>query len=178
MRASGATALRSPQHTGQRDARGPSLLPERPSLRTRKRWRWPRSRPRHIWPRSHRFCGRRPAARPHWGSARSAVDETRRLGPGTRGLPGRLSPFGELLAFLILEGLAQDQNPVNGGPDAQATEREQLQECRSNLPDVEAVRAKDAEYEAEQKGGQNPTCLLYTSPSPRDGLLSRMPSSA
>ena len=25
--------------------------------------------------------------------------------------------------------------------------------------------------------GQNP-CLLYTSPSPRDGLLSRMPSSA
>src|SRR5665647_3947268 len=25
---------------------------------------------------------------------------------------------------------------------------------------------------------QNITCLLYTSPSPRDGLLSRMPSSA
>ena len=26
--------------------------------------------------------------------------------------------------------------------------------------------------------GLNGTCLLYTSPSPRDGLLSRMPSSA
>ena len=26
--------------------------------------------------------------------------------------------------------------------------------------------------------GNIPTCLLYTSPSPRDGLLSRMPSSA
>ena len=26
--------------------------------------------------------------------------------------------------------------------------------------------------------GQARTCLLYTSPSPRDGLLSRMPSSA
>ena len=25
---------------------------------------------------------------------------------------------------------------------------------------------------------QNSNCLLYTSPSPRDGLLSRMPSSA
>ena len=25
---------------------------------------------------------------------------------------------------------------------------------------------------------QSKTCLLYTSPSPRDGLLSRMPSSA
>ena len=33
---------------------------------------------------------------------------------------------------------------------------------------------------AEQKGTiQHPkACLLYTSPSPRDGLLSRMPSSA
>ena len=27
-------------------------------------------------------------------------------------------------------------------------------------------------------GGLNYCCLLYTSPSPRDGLLSRMPSSA
>ena len=27
-------------------------------------------------------------------------------------------------------------------------------------------------------GVQNATCLLYTSPSPRDGLLSRMPTSA
>ena len=26
--------------------------------------------------------------------------------------------------------------------------------------------------------GDRPSCLLYTSPSPRDGLLSRMPSSA
>src|SRR5665647_2530308 len=29
-----------------------------------------------------------------------------------------------------------------------------------------------------QKGQRNNHCLLYTSPSPRDGLLSRMPSSA
>ena len=28
------------------------------------------------------------------------------------------------------------------------------------------------------KGPMNDPCLLYTSPSPRDGLLSRMPSSA
>ena len=27
-------------------------------------------------------------------------------------------------------------------------------------------------------GGTGTSCLLYTSPSPRDGLLSRMPSSA
>ena len=30
----------------------------------------------------------------------------------------------------------------------------------------------------EGKGVLNNSCLLYTSPSPRDGLLSRMPSSA
>ena len=29
-----------------------------------------------------------------------------------------------------------------------------------------------------KKGGRRYSCLLYTSPSPRDGLLSRMPSSA
>ena len=34
----------------------------------------------------------------------------------------------------------------------------------------------DKNYWAERES--NKTCLLYTSPSPRDGLLSRMPSSA
>ena len=36
------------------------------------------------------------------------------------------------------------------------------------------------EDQAEQAEDATPaeTCLLYTSPSPRDGLLSRMPSSA
>ena len=30
----------------------------------------------------------------------------------------------------------------------------------------------------EEQGGQTDACLLYTSPSPRDATLSRMPSSA
>src|SRR5665647_3837962 len=33
-------------------------------------------------------------------------------------------------------------------------------------------------YTAPPQGGWVDVCLLYTSPSPRDGLLSRMPSSA
>ena len=47
------------------------------------------------------------------------------------------------------------------------------------VPEVEAI-ATDvlAEIEAEGKVEIIPTCLLYTSPSPRDGLLSRMPASA
>ena len=40
--------------------------------------------------------------------------------------------------------------------------------------DIEVVDKAPAQI--EQPGST--TCLLYTSPSPRDGLLSRMPSSA
>ena len=39
----------------------------------------------------------------------------------------------------------------------------------------------EGEYKEDKKTGYGLyfwTCLLYTSPSPRDGLLSRMPSSA
>ena len=42
---------------------------------------------------------------------------------------------------------------------------------------VKCERCGKALTAAEAKGGRY-TCLLYTSPSPRDGLLSRMPSSA
>ena len=41
------------------------------------------------------------------------------------------------------------------------------------LPEKAIKSLSSAEYAATTK-----TCLLYTSPSPRDGLLSRMPSSA
>ena len=41
---------------------------------------------------------------------------------------------------------------------------------------AEARIAKDADFAAAVE--QIRDCLLYTSPSPRDGLLSRMPSSA
>ena len=39
----------------------------------------------------------------------------------------------------------------------------------------EVIRLREIPFEFN---GQNKVCLLYTSPSPRDGLLSRMPSSA
>ena len=37
---------------------------------------------------------------------------------------------------------------------------------------------KDSKHPDKLQFAQCPDCLLYTSPSPRDGLLSRMPSSA
>jgi len=43
-----------------------------------------------------------------------------------------------------------------------------------------AVRVRSLAFlsEPENRGTHYSFCLLYTSPSPRDGLLSRMPSSA
>ena len=49
--------------------------------------------------------------------------------------------------------------------------RDALNTERRNLPMVEIT--EDYRFE-----GPDGDCLLYTSPSPRDGLLSRMPSSA
>ena len=43
----------------------------------------------------------------------------------------------------------------------------------SNIEEVELQAGEQAVSNARDKA-----CLLYTSPSPRDGLLSRMPSSA
>ena len=49
-------------------------------------------------------------------------------------------------------------------------------------PIAEQAQAKTAEmilqYESALLQNETLGCLLYTSPSPRDGLLSRMPSSA
>ena len=40
------------------------------------------------------------------------------------------------------------------------------------------IDSNDSRMDAILNGAWNTICLLYTSPSPRDGLLSRMPSSA
>ena len=41
-----------------------------------------------------------------------------------------------------------------------------------------AAEESSAESTASGNDNKDSSCLLYTSPSPRDGLLSRMPSSA
>ena len=45
--------------------------------------------------------------------------------------------------------------------------------CNANVP----VTLLDLKTEISERA-RDRICLLYTSPSPRDGLLSRMPSSA
>ena len=55
-------------------------------------------------------------------------------------------------------------------------------ERRQTIPILANLRLKIVEGKLEVTATdleiQIKTCLLYTSPSPRDGLLSRMPSSA
>ena len=46
--------------------------------------------------------------------------------------------------------------------------------CHAHVRNDDQTTSSDPEKFARLKEG----CLLYTSPSPRDGLLSRMPSSA
>ena len=56
--------------------------------------------------------------------------------------------------------------------------------ARQGITQVDMVDAKASErllmqpWWLDWTAGLFPVCLLYTSPSPRDGLLSRMPSSA
>ena len=52
-----------------------------------------------------------------------------------------------------------------------------IEELEAKLADRGREREGDRAV-IEQLNAKNENCLLYTSPSPRDGLLSRMPSSA
>ena len=58
------------------------------------------------------------------------------------------------------------------GQDKPASPLENLPTLGSKLTDSQVVMFADLALKNIH------TCLLYTSPSPRDGLLSRMPSSA
>ena len=77
---------------------------------------------------------------------------------------------GTLEDFLKLQSIPQSDRPLTGELDMQAIEGQVASSALlKNL-------LKPSDDVAEQTTKH--TCLLYTSPSPRDGLLSRMPSSA
>ena len=52
------------------------------------------------------------------------------------------------------------------------------EEEKNEAIEVEGSNAIEIDISGETKKEKVKVCLLYTSPSPRDGLLSRMPSSA
>ena len=55
---------------------------------------------------------------------------------------------------------------------------QRIEQTREGLVDALAERNWEAIGELDLACRSCMDCLLYTSPSPRDGLLSRMPSSA
>ena len=70
-------------------------------------------------------------------------------------------------------GLAELLRPP-GTPRRRRAQLQREWEARGAARQAASTRTARAAAEAQQAWG----CLLYTSPSPRDGLLSRMPSSA
>ena len=92
--------------------------------------------------------------------------------------------FDQLNAAELDASVAQIQGEVDGAIserdlgreqallDAETKQNEAIQEAHQAQMDV--VSEKRGEIQAERTS----TCLLYTSPSPRDATLSRMPSSA
>ena len=54
-----------------------------------------------------------------------------------------------------------------------------LNKIMKDSPEIEIMKSDKAAFiKMLKENYKSKTCLLYTSPSPRDGLLSRMPSSA
>ena len=68
------------------------------------------------------------------------------------------------------------QSSAEGGQDAAQTQHAEEQESQPVRQQLEEVRRQSET--SQEKCAPSSSCLLYTSPSPRDGLLSRMPSSA
>ena len=64
--------------------------------------------------------------------------------------------------------------------DKEAAKRQMKMSVPQNPDTIAAQREQEVLAMTKEEMAQHPpnTCLLYTSPSPRDGLLSRMPSSA
>ena len=61
------------------------------------------------------------------------------------------------------------------GEDLDLSVEERLAQLRQQVVEDRASREAAEKAAADREAS---ACLLYTSPSPRDGLLSRMPSSA
>ena len=88
-----------------------------------------------------------------------------------------------LVASLIFVGVELRQNQQVAKVTAYQALAEQIASYNALLlthPEINLIRntALNNKILSEKDEEQYKACLLYTSPSPRDGLLSRMPSSA
>lgn len=57
-------------------------------------------------------------------------------------------------AFFVAELAEDDEDEVNGGPDAEAAHREDHEDAGADLPHVEAVDAEKTKEATEERGGE------------------------
>ena len=94
---------------------------------------------------------------------------------GRKAAPMRGFTLLEVMLVLLLMGLAAGYVMFNAFGASQSD----LLKAQAKRVQVIVDMASDfAVLNQQQLGLRIEDCLLYTSPSPRDGLLSRMPSSA
>ena len=120
-------------------------------------------------------------------SEEAALEQLHQAGL-TDGLPVVIPTPERVARLVVASGLPPEQSLGVMGPAGCVASVEKIATAAvmaGCLPDhmpvvVAAVQAivQDAFDLTEMQGTTHCTCLLYTSPSPRDGLLSRMPSSA
>ena len=92
------------------------------------------------------------------------ADEIRDSGSGTLIYPATPAGYAEFLTSLIKEFKTEDQD--------------QAWIALNQFFSLDGHSMDFFEYDQRFQSRYENACLLYTSPSPRDGLLSRMPSSA
>ena len=75
--------------------------------------------------------------------------------------------------------MAQDNKGMSAA-EINRRMKEEMNAVKSRLKDqgLDDMQIKQIMQDYFSKAAPKKDCLLYTSPSPRDGLLSRMPSSA
>ena len=85
-----------------------------------------------------------------------------------------------LIIICVLVGFVVYRMTFSAGESAAAAAPTEQSALIGEKKPAEEGNAEGASAAAEESGAAAPlsSCLLYTSPSPRDGLLSRMPSSA
>ena len=104
---------------------------------------------------------------------RGSIVQVMRLGIKSLGA----EPYGDMVRECLQEHFIDPTakaSATNGEPSAPSAAEEDDEEEEAGAG-YEGGDAEEAEDDADKEGDD---CLLYTSPSPRDGLLSRMPSSA
>ena len=93
-------------------------------------------------------------------------------------------PIGSISALVVLGGAAFGLQKFTGkrstrwGSERQVHEGKRFQHLLQGLGGIKDIKLLGRSGEFLKVHNQDQACLLYTSPSPRDATLSRMPSSA